>query len=240
MSLLGIKSNENAWRRRLTDFVGLFFPHYCLGCAASLVKGEEILCTRCVLALPRTRYAADQNPVLEKFLGRLPVRYAWAFLKFRKAGIVQHLIHQLKYNGQPQVGIRLGTLLGAEISQTDLHRSIDCILPMPLHPLRERKRGYNQSAKFAEGLSTGLTIPCFEDAVRRTQNTASQTRKSKVERWENVKNAFEVVRPELLQGQRVLLVDDIITTGASLEACGQTLLAGGCRELSVACIAEAQ
>ncbi len=241
MSLFTIKSNENSWLKRTVDFTSLFFPEYCLGCSSGLVKGEEILCTRCILDLPLTGYQfMDDNPIKEKFITRLPLRYATAFLKFRKTGIVQHLIHQMKYNNHPEVGIRLGKFFGMEIKQIGLGNEFDMIIPMPLHPLRQRKRGYNQTTKFAEGLVQSLDIPYYENIIFRQINTSTQTRKNKTERWENVNHAFSVQRPMAIQDKRILLVDDIITTGASIEACGQELLDHGCRELSVACIAEAQ
>ncbi len=182
----------------------------------------------------------EGNPVEEKFLGRLPLKHAWAYLKFRKTGIVQHLLHQLKYNNQPEVGIRIGKIFGKELNDLSRAREFDLIVPVPLHPARLRNRGYNQSAKFAEGLSESLGIP-FRDGISiRLQNSKTQTKKTKTERWENVKQVFDIKNTEAVKGKRILLVDDVITTGATLEACGQQLLMAGCSELSIACIAEAQ
>ena len=223
------------------DFVSLFFPRYCQACFGPLVKGEEIICTRCIAGLPKTNYHLQQtNPVEAKLAGRLPVRQAWAFLKFRKGGIVQHLLHQLKYNNHPEVGVALGKIFGYELSEAGLSAGFDIIVPVPLHELRKRKRGYNQSAKFAEGLSYSLETPWDESiSVRKTKAT-TQTKKSKMERWENVKDVFTISENRSLVNKRILLVDDIITTGSTLEACGQHLIMAGCQELSVACIAEAQ
>ncbi len=241
MSLLPIKSNGNSLLNVISDFTSLFFPEHCLGCSSGLVKGEEILCSRCLLELPKTDYlSVNENPVKEKFLGRLPVKYAWAFMKFRKTGIVQHLLHQLKYNNKPEVGIKLGKFFGMALNDFGLMTEFDLIIPMPLHQSRENKRGYNQSTKFAEGLTASLNIPWSDKVVVRQKNTATQTRKNKTERWENVQRAFTVKNPSVIHGKRILLVDDIITTGASIEACGRELLNHGCKELSVSCIAEAQ
>ncbi len=232
---------EKAWLKLITDFTALFFPEYCLGCSLDLVTGEEILCTRCILNLPVAGCDfSDENPVKEKFIGRLPVKYAGAYLKFRKTGIVQHLLHQLKYNNQPEVGVRLGRIFGVEIRKLVKDRQFDIIIPMPLHPFRQRKRGYNQSAKFAEGLTQALDVPCNDEIIVRQMNTPTQTSKNREERWENVKRAFCVKQPTMIRNKRILLVDDIITTGASLEACGLELIHHGCAELSVACIAEVQ
>ncbi len=240
MSLFTIKSNEGRGLKLFSDFTSLFFPHYCLGCSSSLAKGEEILCTHCLLHLPFTQYHfGSENAVKDKFLARLPVKFAGAFLKFRKTGIVQHLLHQLKYNNHPEIGVRLGKIFGLELQKQGLHHELDLIVPMPLHPSRQRKRGYNQSAKFAEGLMLSLGLPFSETIIVRQTNTSTQTKKNRVERWENVKDAFAVRQPSV-KDKRILLVDDIITTGASIEACGQELLNHGCKELSVACIAEAQ
>jgi ComF family protein len=191
--------------------------------------------------LPRTNYHLQQtNPIQDRLFGRLTVKHAWAFLKFRKSGIVQHLLHQLKYNNHPEVGVRMGMLFGKELRDQGLEKEFDLIVPVPLHNSRKRKRGYNQSAKFAEGLSLSLVVPWDESISIRKRSTATQTRKSKLERWENVKDVFDVDIAEKILNKRILLVDDVITTGATLEACGQHLLKNNCAELSIACIAEAQ
>ncbi len=200
-----------------------------------------MICTRCITELPRTNYHRQiTNPVEEKLAGRLPIKYAWAFLKFRKGGIVQHLLHQMKYNNHPEVGVVLGRIFGHDLKNAGLSTGFDVIIPVPLHEVRRRKRGYNQSAKLAEGLSHSMNIPWDESISIRTMKTRTQTKKSKMERWENVKDVFTVSTNQIITGKRILLVDDIITTGATLEACGQHLITHGCSELSVACIAEAQ
>ena len=225
----------------IEDFVSLFFPHYCLACSGPMVKGENILCTACLTELPKTKYhLQNENPVRNRLLGRLPLKHGWAYLKFRKSGIVQHLLHQLKYNNHPEVGVRIGKAYGLELFQSGFANEFDLIVPVPLHRSRMRQRGYNQSAKFAEGLSQGLNIQWDESISVRTQSSSTQTRKSKADRWENVKDVFSVREDTPMNGKRILLVDDVITTGATLEACGQHLVSRGCGELSIACIAEAQ
>ena len=223
------------------DFLSLFFPLYCLGCSRSLVKGEDILCTGCLTQLPKTQYHTRiENPVLNKLSGRLPIRHGWAFLKFQKGGMVQHLLHQLKYNNHPEIGERLGKAYGRELAMAALGNEFDLIVPVPLHRSRLRHRGYNQSAHFAKGLSESLEVPWDESISIRLQATATQTRKSRGERWENVRSVFSVGPQGLISNKRILLVDDVITTGATLEACGQHLFDSGCTSVSVACIAEAQ
>lgn len=224
-----------------SDFISLFYPNYCLGCSVALYKGEEILCTRCIRELPRTGYILDENnPVMLRLAGRLPLKFATAFLKFRKTGITQHLLHQLKYNNHPEVGIRLGKLMGKELLDAGFQNRIDLVIPVPLHEFRKRKRGYNQSAKIAEGICSILEAPCSESLSSRIVSTSSQTRKTRLERWENVKDVFRVTQPDQIKDKRILLVDDVMTTGATLEACGHHLIEAGCQELSIACLAEAQ
>ena len=223
------------------DFISLFFPRFCLACSGPMVKGEEIMCTGCLIDLPKTTYHLQrENPVRSRLAGRLPLKHGWAFLKFRKSGIVQNLLHELKYNNHPEVGIRLGQAYGQELLNFGFDKEFDLIIPVPLHTSRRRQRGYNQSAKFAAGLSEAMKIQWDESISMRLQSTATQTRKSKAERWENVKDVFSIDVHGGIKGKRILLVDDVITTGATLEACGQHIVSCGCSELSVACIAEAQ
>jgi ComF family protein len=223
------------------DFISLFFPHYCMACSGALVKGEDILCTACLIDLPKTNYHLRmENQIKNKLSGRLPLKHGWAFLKFRKSGIVQHLLHQLKYNNHPEVGVKLGQAYGLELLNMGFNSEFDLIIPVPLHASRQRQRGYNQSAQFAFGLSDALKIDWNESISIRMQSTATQTHKSKAERWDNVKDVFSVKGLDVIKDKRVLLVDDVITTGATLEACGQHLVNSGCKEISVACIAEAQ
>jgi ComF family protein len=221
-----------------SDFLSLFYPNYCYGCKGALVKGEETLCTRCLLELPRTNYHHSySSPIKERLSGRLELEHALAFLKFRKEGIVQQLLHELKYNNRPEVGIKLGKLYGKELKENGIDQ-FDLIIPVPLHESRKQKRGYNQSAKFAEGLSESLNVAWDETISFRKIRTETQTRKNKTERWDNVKDVFSISHPDQIKNRHILLVDDVITTGATIEACGRQLLDCGC-VLSIACIAEA-
>jgi ComF family protein len=241
MALLKLKTNLPSPSEAIRDFASLFFPNYCLACSRALIKGEEILCTFCLAELPKTHYHfQDDNPVRLKFSGRINLKYAWAYLKFRKTGIVQHLIHQLKYNNHPEVGIRLGKSFGKDLLEARFNSEFDFIVPVPLHKSKLRKRGYNQSLKFAEGLSDTLKVPVLSGISVKLIKTETQTRKNRMDRWENVKQSFHIQSSEVIAGKRILLVDDVITTGATLEACGQKILECGCKDLSIACIAEAQ
>lgn len=239
MESIAGKSNGNFLKEIASDFLSLFFPNYCLGCSRALVKGEDILCTFCIHDLPKTNHDFDgENPVKLRFEGRIPVARAMAYLQFRKTGIAQKLLHQLKYNQHPEVGVKIGALIGREI-QSAAH-SIDLIIPVPLHAARLRQRGYNQSAMLAQGISETTGIPWEESISIRKSNTKTQTRMNRAQRWENVKSVFGVSDQQKIEGKNILLVDDVITTGATLEACGQHLLEANCKSLSIVCIAEAQ
>jgi ComF family protein len=230
-------------RACLTDFLALFFPQVCLACQDSLVAGEHHLCTTCRAELPYTNYhllPTAQNPLSRRFWGKLPVAHTLSYLRFLRHGQVQHLLHQLKYQGQQELGKALGQLYGAELAEASLSLTFDLIVPVPLHRRKLARRGYNQADAFAEGLAATLPCPWSATALRRTEHTASQTRKSRAERWHNVATVFEVANPQEVADRHILLVDDVLTTGATLEACGAALLAAGARQLSIATIACAE
>jgi ComF family protein len=222
----------------LGDFVSLFFPDYCLGCSGSLVRGEKMICTRCMLEMPQTNYHYfPDNPLKLRMAGRIPLIHALSFFRFNKNGRIQHVLHALKYKNEPDVGVMLGRVYGEKLK--DLALSFDLIVPVPLHPSRQRKRGYNQSAKFAQGLGESLEIPFREDVLIRSVKTATQTNKNKLKRWENVNDVFAIKDRGPIQSKHILLVDDVVTTGATLEACALVLTGHGCDRISIASIATA-
>ncbi len=225
------------------DFIHLFLPDCCLTCQATLVRGERLICTSCFYALPQTIDHDDpNNAVAQKLLGRLPIEHAMALYKFRKEGKIQQLIHHLKYKNKPAVGVALGRRYGMLLQEErGLANSFDLIVPVPLHSSRLRQRGYNQSDFFAQGLSETLHVPWSNQYLHRGKSTITQTKKGRVGRFRNIEGSFYVAaenRKEV-QGKHLLLVDDIITTGATLVACGTTLLAAGATKISVATIATA-
>jgi len=231
------------FRTTLFDFVGLIFPQVCLACEEPLARGEDHLCTLCRTQLPYTDYhklPASENPLARRFWGKLPMRHALSYLRFLRRGRVQHLLHQLKYKGQRDIGLVLGRWYGAELTEQGLAADFDLIVPVPLHPRKLAKRGYNQSDTFAEGLALSMTIPWSAAALCRTEQTDSQTRKNRTERWQNVAEVFAVAEPLVVISKRILVVDDVLTTGATLEACAAALLAAGAAEVSVATIACAE
>lgn len=220
------------------DFVSLIFPELCQACAKSLYRNEEVICADCLYRLPYTDfYLNADNPVAQQFWGRVPLEAAAAFLYFTKGSRVQNLMHQLKYKNKPEVGVYLGKRAGKQLLQNPLFVAADLIIPVPLHQQKLLKRGYNQSLSFAEGLSAKMLIPVEIENLIRTTGTESQTKKSRISRYENMKDVFSVKNPLKLAGKHILLVDDIVTTGATLEACCNILLQVPDVKISVAAIA---
>lgn len=188
--------------------------------------------------MPRSNFHQFQeNPFFLKFRGRIPVKHVMSFLKFTKSGSVQQVLHALKYRNKPELGQMLGRIYGRELSSAGFENSFDFIIPVPLHAYKKKRRGYNQSEEFGKGLSVELGAICTEEFLIRSTVTSTQTRKTRLKRWENVKDVFEIRNPEGISGKRVLLVDDVVTTGATLEAAGNQLLRAGASEISIGCIA---
>lgn len=225
----------------LKTLLSLIFPEYCLGCEHCLIKGEVLICTHCLYALPQTDFhLRTAHELLDKFGGKLPLSYALAYLKFTKQGRVQKILHALKYQGCQKIGELLGFWYGYTLRQAQLHQAFDLIIPIPLHPSKQKKRGYNQSDCFARGLSEAMDVHWLAQGLIRTKANPSQTTLGKLARWENVSQIFEVNPSINIKGQRVLLVDDVVTTGSTLEAGLRTLYQAGAKEISFAAIAVAE
>lgn len=221
------------------ELLHLFFPRVCPGCSDVLLRNEKLICHTCFVQLPQTAFhnTPFDNPINRLFWGRIPIYASSAFLYFRKSGVVQELLHALKYGNQPEIGTFLGAEYGKTLTKSDPFCSSDIILPVPLHLKRQQQRGYNQSAYFAAGLSENLNIETTNSVLLRNDFKSSQTKKSRFERWQNVSTVFEVSKPEKVYNRHVLLVDDVITTGATLEACARQLFLSGAARVSVLCIA---
>ena len=201
----------------------LFYPRLCEGCRKPLVDAEEIICLGCETHLSFTNYhhiAANETAL--RLYGRVPFKYATSLMWFTGEGLVQHLVHGLKYKGRTQTGIYLGRELGKAIKEGGW--GIDAIVPVPLHRKKEHKRGYNQSALIAEGVAEVMQIPVLHHGVSRIRNTETQTEKTRAERIDNVAKAFALRKPELLKDKHILLVDDVVTTGATIESCSLEIL----------------
>lgn len=227
-----------ALKRIFAPLLHLVLPRLCAGCRQPLLEAESLLCLGCSLELPRAGFHDDgANEATMRLSGRLPFKKATAYLHFAEDSLAQHLIHLLKYKRRTAVGVLLGRALGEELRETAWARGVDLIVPVPLHPKKEAVRGYNQSALFAKGLSEILSIPTDDKCLRRTRPTESQTRKTRAERIENVAGAFAVRHHAQLEGKHILLVDDVLTTGATVEACAAAVLAVPGTSVSIATIA---
>lgn len=208
----------------MLDFL---FPRLCAGCRQRLTSSEKHLCCACLRELPRTNYHLMQTSPLEQmFWGHIPIECATA-LYFFSGNSPRSAIHHLKYRNAPHIGEYLGQILAEEISESRFFESIDCIVPIPLATRRLLSRKYNQCDWIARGISRQTGIPVILDAVRRIRNNKTQTRLSTNERWENVEGIFQLVHPENVAGKHILLVDDVITTGATTISCAQTLMEAG-------------
>lgn len=204
----------------------LFFPRTCVVCHTPLIEGEECICTRCNLELPRTQYhLRKENPVEHLFWGKFPLERATAYFFYQKGSDYRKVLHQLKYNGRKEVGAVMGRYLAAELQPDGFFQGIDVLIPVPLHPSKQKARGYNQSEWLAKGISQVTGIPLDTDSVLREKSTETQTRKSVYERWENVEGIFRLRHPNNLAGKHVLIVDDVLTTGSTLTACADAVCA---------------
>lgn len=209
----------------VADTLHLFYPHTCTGCGSDVLERENLLCLTCINDLPNTNFAKHNgNPVEKAFWGRIPVTAAHSQFYFAKESLVQHLIHQLKYKGNKQIGIYLGELMGNHLLNSDRFKNVNAIIPLPLYPDKERKRGYNQASVICQGIANTMNIPVITNNVLRRRFTETQTRKHRTERWQNVEGSFIVTDAAILKNKNILLVDDVITTGATIEACGQAIL----------------
>jgi ComF family protein len=218
----------------------LFYPHVCTGCGSDLLEKDNLLCLSCLHNLPHTNFASLQNnPVEKDFWGRINLDAAYSQFYFSKAFLIQHLIHQLKYKSDTKIGFYLGEIMGKTMLKSGRFSSLDGLIPLPLFASKEHKRGYNQATVICNGISSVMNIPVLNNAVIRQHATETQTRKHRTERWENVKDSFKVAKPAELSGKRLLLVDDVVTTGATLEACGNVILSSTDAKLSIATLAYA-
>ena len=209
----------------LGSFLSLLFPRCCLVCGRPLAKGEECICTMCNINLPRTNYHFQQdNPVEQLFWGKIPLERATSFFFYRKGSDFRQILHQLKYGGRKELGAIMGRYMASELLPTGFFNGIDVIIPVPLHKKKQQLRGYNQSEWIVRGIAAVTGIPVNAESIIRRKNTETQTRKSTFERWENVDGIFELHSSEHLQEKHVLIVDDVLTTGATTVACASALM----------------
>jgi len=222
----------------LDDFLSLLYPQVCAACGTLLYRQEETVCLSCRMLLPKTGYEKeDNNPISRIFWGRIPFNAVSACFFFSKQGKIQHLIHELKYKKNADAGYFLGREIGKELAQSSYYQGIDYIVPVPLHPTKMRIRGYNQSEIIGKGIREIMCCTLSNDNLSRAVASKTQTKKSRFARWENVKDIFKLNRPEEFAGKHVLLVDDVITTGSTIEACGKVLMQAPAIKVSVAAAA---
>lgn len=216
----------------------LLYPHNCEGCGTDVLNEDAVLCTKCLFELPETNFCNTQNnPVEKTFYGRLNIENAAAAYYFTRDSLLQHLMIELKYRNNKEVGFYLGKQLGYQLQQANRFKEVDVLIPLPLNPKKEIKRGYNQAAIICEGIALVWQKTILKDVVIRTQFTETQTQQDRIHRWQNMQNVFAVSDKKAIAGKHILLVDDVVTTGATLEACGNAILKIENTKLSIATVA---
>ena len=209
----------------LKDFISLIYPHLCASCGKTLYRYENCVCSFCKVSFPKTNFHKEKdNQIAKIFWGRAEVYSAAAYCYFKKGDKIQHVMHELKYKRNYQVGIEMGKLYGLDLAQSELFSNADFLVPVPLHVSRKRQRGYNQAEVIADGLSESMKIPIDITTLIRGTSSETQTKKSHYERWKNVDSIFRITDLEKFKSKHVIVVDDVITTGSTMEACVQALL----------------
>jgi ComF family protein len=230
----------NSLARNYINLLELLFPTLCVTCGNRLVTQEKFLCIDCWDDLPVTNFHFNtENKVAQLFWGRAKIENATSFFAYNKGSNYQHLIHFIKYKGLKELGFETGRRFGIELSASPEFNSIDFVVPVPLHPKKQKQRGYNQSEWIARGISKSMKKTVSVNNLQRKLHTSTQTRKNRYERWENVDNIFEVVRPGEFAGKHILLIDDVVTTGSTLESCAVQLLQIKDVKVSIATLAYA-
>lgn len=221
-----------------SSLLNLLYPKLCAGCGSDIISAKQLICLDCIDALPVTNFhLCANNPAEKTFIGRINIESATAHAYFNKQSIMQNLLHGLKYKGKKEIGLYFGRRMGEEFRMSERFNKIDALVPLPLFYKKERKRGYNQAAVICEGIAETMGVPVWKNIIVRKNNTETQTHKSRAERWDNIEGKFELINKKAVEGKHVLLVDDVLTTGATLEACGSELLKAKDLKLSIATLA---
>jgi ComF family protein len=223
------------------SIINLFFPKVCSGCNSFLVVNENVICTVCRHNIPLANHHLNpENEAFKKFYGRIPIMHTSALFYFHKKGIVQELIHNLKYKGHEEIGTILGEWYAEDLKKIELLQSVDEIIPVPLHRKKLKERGYNQVTAFGKALSSGLNLVYNDSLLIRNVYSKTQSKKNLLGRTEGIETIFDVTFTEKDHHKHFLLIDDVITTGATLEACSRALLKIPGAKISIVCMAMAQ
>ena len=221
-----------------SDFIELFFPRICVACGNRLISQENFVCMDCWLDLPVTHFHDDdKNKVAQLFWGRINITRATAYFSYKKGSRYQQLVYAIKYRGMKELGFEIGKKFGFELREAGNFKSVDLIVPVPLHPRKQKTRGYNQSEWIARGIASTMDLPVITNNLIRKVHTSTQTHKSRFERWQNVEKIFGIEKPEIFTGKHILLIDDVVTTGSTLEACAFHLLKINGVNVSIATLA---
>ena len=225
----------------INGFVELFFPHVCITCGERLISQEEYICLNCWFDLPVSRNEnGHDNKIARLFWGRVQIEYATSWFQYKKGSRYQKLIHSIKYRGLNELGLVSGKKFGYVLSELQYFEDVDLIVPVPLHPLKEKKRGFNQSLWIAMGIAEAMKKPVSENNLHRKTDSSSQTRKNRYARWQNVEGIFGVHNHKEFENKHILLVDDVVTTGSTIEACASEILKIQNVKISVATLAFAE
>ncbi|MFN9711100.1 MAG: ComF family protein [Bacteroidota bacterium] len=221
-----------------TDLLQLFYPNTCAGCGQLIHQKHHAVCINCFLELSATNFQnIDANPVEKIFYGRVPIQTAMAAYFFSKNSPIQNIIHAFKYQSNREAGIQMGKWMGEMLRESNRMHRYDILIPVPIHAKREKKRGYNQASLLTEGVESVTAIPTRNDIIMRADNSESQTQQTRIERWRNVETVFYISDGNVIEGKHILLVDDVITTGATLESCGRKILEYNPASLSIVALA---
>ncbi len=224
--------------RTLSDFTELFYPRLCVTCGNRLISQEKHVCIECWQDLPVTNFHLNpENKVAQLFWGRVEIQHATAFFSYKKGSKYQQLIHYIKYKGLKELGIETGQRFAYSLLDSEFFKNIDILVSIPLHPKKQKKRGFNQSELIAHGMAKGLKKPVSLDNLYREIFTSTQTRKNRYDRWQNVEGIFNVKHPEEFTGKHILLIDDVVTTGSTLQAGAHQLLKLKNTKVSIATLA---
>ena len=231
-------SNTSYLNTLLTDFIALLYPELCIGCGNAMKQREHLICSSCSIDLPHTHFEhLKDNPVEKLFWYKTKIEAATSGYFFSKKSRIQKMIHSFKYKGNQESAIFLGEKLGEMLKSSARFTSIDAIIPVPLHPSKLKKRGYNQAERISIGISNVLKIPVITNSLIRNHYNDTQTNKGLFNRWENVNSVFSIKEPKNIANKHLLIIDDVITSGATIEACAQKVLSVKNTKVSLASLA---